>query len=152
MQGCLEKQSTTPNRMISLLPRVVPQLQWSSMLRFCVWAWYHASKCRRHGVSCTPLFSLLQLISPLLKMFDPRSPPPVALKMEEIFEYLYGHELPGAHNALGDVEGLERILSAPGIAERWDGRRPLYSVLHALPFRKVSKYWRFLTTCLSLLF
>lgn len=36
-----------------------------------------------------------------------------------MFEHLYGFAMPGAHTALGDVTGLERVLSAPGIRERW---------------------------------
>lgn len=35
-----------------------------------------------------------------------------------LFEHLYGYKMPGAHNAMGDVYGLESVLSAPGISER----------------------------------
>lgn len=35
-----------------------------------------------------------------------------------VFQHLYGYEMPGAHTAMGDVDGLESILSAPGISER----------------------------------
>lgn len=40
-----------------------------------------------------------------------------------LFEHLYGFKMPGAHTALGDVHGLESVLSAPGISERWVGVR-----------------------------
>ncbi|CAM9655915.1 unnamed protein product [Ectocarpus fasciculatus] len=46
---------------------------------------------------------------------------PNTFKLGGVFEHLYGYEMPGAHDALGDVVGLERILSAPGIKERWRG-------------------------------
>lgn len=32
---------------------------------------------------------------------------------------MFGREMPGAHTAIGDVEGLEGVLSAPGISGRW---------------------------------
>lgn len=66
-------------------------------------------------------------------------PSPFAPKTEGIFKHLFGREMPGAHTALGDIQGLERILSAPGIAERWDGRMSLYSVPHA--------HWSFIFAC-----
>lgn len=55
------------------------------------------------------------------------SPPPLPLCLRSLtrparntglFNHLYGHEMPGAHDALGDAVGLEKVLSAPGIAER----------------------------------
>ena len=36
-----------------------------------------------------------------------------------LFKHLYGVDMPGAHTALGDVHGLESVLSAPGISERY---------------------------------
>eukprot|EP00903_Cladosiphon_okamuranus_P021747 g19995.t1 len=44
---------------------------------------------------------------------------PRIFKLPALFEHLYGYEMPGAHNAMGDVHGLESVLSAPGISERW---------------------------------
>lgn len=38
-----------------------------------------------------------------------------------LFEHLFGREMPNGHTALGDVMGLEEVLSAPGISERWVG-------------------------------
>ncbi|CAM9304219.1 unnamed protein product, partial [Ectocarpus sp. 12 AP-2014] len=46
---------------------------------------------------------------------------PENFKLGGMFEHLYGYEMPDAHNAMGDVVGLERILSAPGINEGWRG-------------------------------
>ncbi|CAN0150927.1 unnamed protein product [Ectocarpus sp. 6 AP-2014] len=46
---------------------------------------------------------------------------PKNFKLGGVFEHLYGYEMPDAHNAMGDVVGLERILSAPGINEGWRG-------------------------------
>ncbi|CAN0375745.1 unnamed protein product, partial [Pylaiella littoralis] len=46
-------------------------------------------------------------------------PQPKAFKLGGLFEHVFGREMPGAHTAIGDVEGLEGVLSAPGISGRW---------------------------------
>lgn len=36
-----------------------------------------------------------------------------------LYKHLYGEDMPEKHSADGDVVGLERVLSAPGISERY---------------------------------
>ncbi|CAM9697670.1 unnamed protein product [Scytosiphon promiscuus] len=52
-----------------------------------------------------------------MDLFMPTKPP--NYKLGGLFEHLFGFVMPGAHTALGDVHGLESVLSAPGISERW---------------------------------
>ncbi|CAN0367210.1 unnamed protein product [Discosporangium mesarthrocarpum] len=44
---------------------------------------------------------------------------PNDFKLASLYEHLYGTGMSGAHTALGDVHGLESVLRAPGISERW---------------------------------
>ncbi|CAM9422580.1 unnamed protein product [Choristocarpus tenellus] len=44
---------------------------------------------------------------------------PEEFKLEAVYKHLFGVGMVNAHSALGDVIGLESILSAPGISDRW---------------------------------
>ncbi|CAM9539187.1 unnamed protein product [Scytosiphon promiscuus] len=46
-------------------------------------------------------------------------PHPPGYKLGVLYEHIFGQEMPDAHTALADVEGLEAVLSSCGIAERW---------------------------------
>lgn len=52
---------------------------------------------------------------------DGLPPKPSSFKQESLYRYLIGRELRDAHNARGDVMGLEALLSHPFVRRKWRG-------------------------------
>ena len=52
---------------------------------------------------------------------DGLPPKPGRFKQESLYRYLIGRELRDAHNARGDVMGLEALLSHPFVRRKWRG-------------------------------
>lgn len=52
---------------------------------------------------------------------DGLPPKPSSFKQESLYRYMIGRELRDAHNARGDVMGLEALLSHPFVRRKWRG-------------------------------